>query len=96
MGYKKIEPNVWKPEKAGDAIEGVLIKTEPSNSYENQVYSIETSDGAQMIVFGTAVLDNRMSYVKANQKVKIVFKGIEKNKRDQDMKVFEVFADDGQ
>lgn len=96
MAFKKIEPGVWKPANAGDKIEGVLIKAEPSSSYENKVYSLETSDGAQMVVFGTTVLDNRMSYVKTGEKIQIVFKGVEKNKKNQDTKVFDVFKDDGQ
>lgn len=95
MVFKKIDPNAWKPEKVGDMIEGVLVKAEPSQSYDNKVYGIQTSDGAQFVVFGTTVLDNRMGYVRVGDTVRIVYQGTEKNKKNQPTKLFDVFLSDG-
>jgi hypothetical protein len=39
------------------------------------------------------VLDDRMKFVKVGDKVKIVFKGMVKNRNGQDVKIFEVFRD---
>jgi hypothetical protein len=94
MDFVKIEPNVWKPEKSGDEITGVLIGKEDSKKYENKVYHLETKVGSlveQKVVFGTTVLDDRMGYIKVGDTVKIVFKGTVKNSKQQDTKVFEVF-----
>lgn len=89
MEYKKIEPSIWKPEKEGDEIEGVLIGVKDSKKFDNKIYQVE-SDGNQVIIFGTTVLDDRMSYLKPGDPFKIIFKGTEKSKKGQDTKIFEV------
>lgn len=97
MGFKKIEPNVWKPEEKGDEIEGVLIRVQESSQFGNKVYNLEVDEEGtliQKVVFGTTVLDDRMAYVKEGAKIKIVFCGVQKNKKGQDTKIFEVWKDD--
>lgn len=92
--WKKIEPGVWKPEKDGDEFIGVLVKSELSTKYDkNYIYSFETKEG-HTIVYGSAVLDDKMKYVKVGQAVKIVFKGMQKNAKKQDTKIFEVSVKD--
>lgn len=93
MVFRKIIPTVWKPENAEDSIEGILIKAEPSGNYANKVYSLECKTGF-FIVYGTTVLDDRMSYVKEGDIIRIVFKGLQKNKKGQDTKIFEVLKDE--
>jgi len=88
----EIEPNVWKPEKEGDEIQGVLVNVSQSKRYENKVYHIETTEG-QKVVFGTTVLDDRMAYVKVSEFVKIIYKHTEKNSRGQDTKIFKVLKE---
>lgn len=92
MEYEKIMPEVWKPEKEGDTIEGVLISVEKeAGKFKSTVYHIETINKEHKIVFGTAVLDNRMSYIKEGESFKIVFTGMQKNEKKQDVKLFDVF-----
>jgi len=93
MDFEPIEPNVWKPEKDGDEIMGVLVSSEPSPRYDNKVYHLEVKEDektTQKVVFGTTVLDDRMSYIKVGDVVKIIFKGIQKNQKGQDVKIFQV------
>ncbi len=85
------EPEIWKPEQAGDSIEGVLIyKRDKGGKFNNESYYIENS-GKSFIIFGTAVLENRMKLVNVGDIVKIEYKGTEKNKRNEDTKIFQVF-----
>lgn len=94
MVYQKIEPGVWKPVKDGDAIEGFLLKSEPSKTFKNKVYNVESLDNKQFVVFGTTVLDDKMSYINIGDKIKIVYRGSGKNKKGQDTKIFDVFKDE--
>lgn len=87
--YEDIEPNVWKPEKTGDQIEGVLINKKDNPKYEGRIYHIENESG-RFVVFGTTVLDDRMSYVQIGERVRIEFRGKELNKKGQEVKIFRV------
>ena len=89
--WKKIEPNIWKPEKDGDEITGILISKDPSDKFKNINYHIETLEHEQKMIYGTTVLNDRMKFVNVGETIKIVFKGIVKNQKKQDTKVFEVF-----
>jgi len=85
------EPQIWKEEEKGDTIEGKLVgKREKGGKYGNASYLIENDEGVR-VVFGTTVLENRMEAVNIGDIVRIVFKGMAKNKRDEDIKLFEVF-----
>lgn len=97
MEFRKIEPGVWKAENEGDEIVGKLVKVGESSKYKDggKVYHLEVTDEESgkvenQVVFGTAVLDDRMSFVEVGQIVKIQFVKTEKNKKGQDMKIFEV------
>tara|TARA_Y100000310_G_scaffold105453_1_gene103925 strand:- start:113 stop:445 length:333 start_codon:yes stop_codon:yes gene_type:complete len=87
--WKNIEPAVWKPQNEGDSIEGVLVNEEPKTQDLSAMYSIENAEG-QVLVWGSAVLDDRMQYVNVGSKVRITFKGMTKNKKGQNVKLFKV------
>jgi len=91
MEFKKIEPNIWKPEKEGDEITGILISKEDSVKFKNTNYHIETSNQEQKMIFGTTILNDRMKFVNVGDTIKIIYKGIIKNAKKQDTKVFEVY-----
>ena len=86
-----VQPEVWKPEQEEDSIEGVLVlRSEHSGRYDSEAYYIENKSRT-VVVFGTTVLEARMRLMKIGDVVKIVYKGIEKNSRNEDTKIFEVF-----
>ena len=89
--WKTIEPGVWKPEKAGDNIIGVLVNKEPKDegSGLSARYYLENTEG-MFFVWGSTVLDDRMQYVKVGQKIRITYNGKTKNKRNQDVNLFKV------
>ena len=89
--WKTIEPGVWKPEKESDQITGVLVSKEPKDEITglSARYYLETKAG-MFFVWGTAVLDDRMKYVKIGQKVRITFGGKTTNKRGQTVNLFKV------
>jgi hypothetical protein len=93
--WKTIEPGVWRPEKEGDQIVGVLVGKEPKNELSgiSAKYHIETAKG-MFFVWGSTVLDDRMQYVKVNQKIRITYEGKTKNKRGQDVNLFRVDVSD--
>jgi len=94
--WKTIEPGVWKPEKIGEKIIGVLVNKEPKdeNGGLSARYYLENKDGT-FFVWGSAVIDDRMQYVKIGSKVKITFEGKAKNNRNQDVNLFKVQVAEG-
>ena len=90
MEFEEIEPNVWKYEKEGDSIEGVLIRKEEGvGPNKSRTYHLE-KDGKQWMVWGTTIIDNRMAYVEVGKYVKITYKRTETNKQNQPVKIFKV------
>lgn len=95
--WKTIEPGVWKPEKEGDNIIGVLVNKAPKDEQSglSARYYIENEEGT-FFVWGCAVIDDRMQYAKIGQKVRITFEGKTKNKRNQDVNLYKVEVSDTQ
>lgn len=95
MAYKEVEPKIWKPEKDGDFIEGILV-TRQENVGENKsmLYGLETPEGVKS-VWGSTILDERMAFVKIGDKLKISFKGLAKEfkKGRNPAKIFKVEID---
>ena len=91
MEFKPINPGVWKPLNDGDTMEGVLVSSELGKKFGGKVYHLETPKGEQVVIFSTTVLEDRMSYVKVGEYVKIIYKGTMKNAKGQETKMFEVF-----
>ena len=71
--YKEVETKVWKHEKEGDQIEGVLVAKTPKEGEMSARYKVDTKDGI-MLVWGSAILDDRLETVEVGQKVRITFK----------------------
>jgi len=89
--WKTIEPGLWKPENNGDNIIGVLVNREPRNEQAmlSARYYLETKEG-MYFVWGCAVLDDRMQYVKTGDKIRITYEGETKNKRNQKVNLYKV------
>ena len=95
MAYKEVNPEIWSYENEGDCIEGILVlKQEDVGDNKSRMYSIETPEGVKN-VWGSAVLDNRMAFVKVGSKIKITFKGLGDAKAGRKApKIFKVEVDD--
>jgi hypothetical protein len=85
-----VEPSIWKPEKEDDHIEGVLVnKKEEVGVNKSNVYYVDNKEGTYM-VWGSTVLDDRMTIVNVGDLIRITYKGVQPNKRGQDTKIFKV------
>ena len=95
MNWKKVEPSnsdVWKPENQGDTIQGKYktVKQEVGQN-ESNLYLLETEEG-EYGVWGSAVIDSRMSEVPLGSMVKIVYKGkATGEKSGREYKDFDIF-----
>jgi hypothetical protein len=89
--WKTIEPNVWRPKEKGDHIIGALVNKQPKDEITglSARYQIENREG-MFLIWGSAVLDDRMQYAKIGDKIRITFDGKTKNKRNQDVNLFTV------
>lgn len=92
--YEEINPTDWTYEKDGDCIEGVLVgKQDKVGVHESMLYSIENKDGVKN-VWGSAILDQRMAFVKIGDKIKITYKGLaEATAGKNPAKIFKVEVD---
>lgn len=89
--WKTIEPTVWKPVKEGDSIIGILVNKEAKDDVSglSARYYLENSTGTYF-VWGCAVLDDRMQYVKLGDKIRITYEGSTTNKRHQKVNLYRV------
>ena len=94
MAYEKIEIGVWKPENPNDEIEGVYIKMqEDVGANHSNVYTLEV-EKKPVTVWGSAVLDAKMTAIKPGDKIKIVYLGLGEAKPGKNApKQFDVFVD---
>lgn len=92
--YEEIKPTDWTYEKDGDFIEGILIQKQPDiGPNKSMLYSIENQEGVKN-VWGAAILDQRMAFVKVGEKIKITYKGLaEATPGKNPAKIFKVEVD---
>ena len=95
MAYTEVEPKTWEYENDGELIEGVLIDKKFSLGKNNSsLYTLETQPGEFTLVWGSAILDERMTLVKVGDKIKITYKGLGEAKAGQNApKIFKVEVD---
>ena len=91
--WKKTESQIFKFEKEGDTIEGILLSKEQGKTYGNDVYKIKLENGDIKTVFSTTVMASEMSCVKVGQSVKIVYTGEKENSKtgQEPIKQFDVY-----
>ncbi len=91
QSWQAVEPSVFKPVNAGDHIIGRLVSKEPRDETANLSarYYLE-HQGETHLVWGSAVLDDRMQFVNTGEVVRITYKDKIKNKRNQDMNLYTV------
>ena len=89
--WKTVEPSVWKPQKDGDHIMGILVNKEPKDDTSglSARYYLENDQG-MFFVWGCTVLDDRMQYVKVGDKIRITYEGATTNKRNQRVNLYKV------
>lgn len=83
MVFKEVAtvlPDEWKPVNDGESIEGVYLQKKPDvGPNKSNIYVIDCVDGIKRSVWGLTVLDDKMSYVKEGDTIRITYKGMEKN-----------------
>lgn len=95
MAYEKVEIGTWKPEKEDDFVEGVLISKESDVGVnKSMLYHLEQKDNKPMAVWGSTVLDTKMSVINVGEQIKIVYLGLGKAQKGQNApKLFDVYRD---
>ncbi|MGB6010824.1 MAG: hypothetical protein WBI57_06110 [Desulfobacterales bacterium] len=89
--FKDVDPGIWKYEKEGDSIFGVLIHKEPRDE-ANELsarYYLENENG-KVMVWGSAVLDDRLKLVEIGTPLRITYKGKQNNKKGREVNIFKV------
>lgn len=80
MAFEEINPNIWTPTE-NEFLEGVLINVqEDVGENKSKLYTIENQINGMINVWGSTVLDSRMSLVKVGDKVRLTYKGLGEKK----------------
>ena len=88
--FEEISPATWTPNTEEDQVEGRFINMEEGKGInESNAYYLE-KDGTQILIWGTTVLNSRMKFAQLGEYLRITYKGKEKNKKGQDIKIFKV------
>lgn len=95
MTFKEVNPDFWSYENEGDVIEGTLVKVEDEvGMNKSKIYSLESEPGVFKSVWGSTILDQRMTLVKVGQRVRITYKGLSEKKPGKNpAKIFKVEVD---
>jgi hypothetical protein len=90
--WTKVQSEIWNPE-AGDEISGIYLGFQPEvGDNKSNLYKIETSEGKQLDIWGSKVLDGKMVSIKVGQQVKIKFMGKIKPPKGKEYKSYEIFT----
>lgn len=97
MTFKEVNPEMWIPEKDGDSVTGVFLRSQKDvGQNKSMLYHLE-SDKKPVSVWGSAILDQRMITIHPGDLIKITFKGLgEKKGFNNAPKIFKVERDDGE
>src|SRR3989344_5561381 len=83
MAFKEVGselPEQWKPEKEGESVEGVYIRKKVDvGKNKANLYIIE-KDGIMKSFWGSTVLDDKMSYVKPGDLIRVTYQGEDSEK----------------
>ncbi len=99
MVYKDIGkelPEVWKPEKQGEVLEGVYVQYKKDCGPKKSNLYVFEIEGKLKSVWGSKVLDDRMSHphIKIGDTLRITYEGKDANKGYHKFKVEKDFPDD--
>lgn len=94
MTYHEVNPSMWTYEKEGDFIEGVYVAVkEDVGPNESRLYTLDTNKGL-VNVWGSAILDEKMSLIEIGSKIKVTYKGLGSQKSGKHPpKIFKVEVD---
>jgi len=94
MAYTKVELQTFKPMNPNDSIEGIYIGSEAEvGANKSMIYTLEVA-GQPWGVWGSVVLDGKMTTAKPGDKIKIVYLGRGDEKPGKNApKLFDVYID---
>lgn len=94
MAFEEVENEVWRPDKDGDTLTGVLLsKEENVGENDSMLYTLEVNN-KPIIIWGSTVLDGKMVSVKVGEMVKIEYSGrAEARPGKKPAKLFKVYVD---
>jgi hypothetical protein len=73
-------PELWTPENDGDFIEGYYRKKKDKVGVnKSTMYMIEIKEGEVKSIWGSAVLDDKMSYIDEGELIRITYLESDKN-----------------
>jgi len=94
MVYEEVNPEMWEFKQPEDSIEGILVLAKKNIGANNSMlYTLKTLTGNKEI-WGSTILDSRMSLINVGDQIKITYKGLGDAKAGKKApKIFKVEVD---
>jgi len=94
MAFEKVDIGVWKPQEDNEEIVGTFVRMEEDvGANKSRLYHLDV-DEKPVAIWGSAVLDTKMTAAKAGDRIKVVYLGKGEAKAGQNPpKMFEVYID---
>ncbi len=89
---KKSTARIFHDFESEPALEGILVGVEHGvGKYQSDVYRVETLNRGTASIWGNYSIDEQLKDIKLNTLIRVEFVGKTRNKRGQEMRIFEVF-----
>lgn len=91
--WKSVQPEIWKP-KENEFIEGVLVaKRSEVGEKKSHMYLLEVEPGKMVKLWGSVVLDELMEFVDVGNRIRVIYKGKDKNDKAH---IYDVLKPEGE
>jgi len=87
--FEEINPGFWD-EEAEETIAGVYVGMEEKSGDLSAKHFLDVKGRGIVIVWGSAILDERLKFVNVGSVIRITYKGKEKTKSNRDVKIYKV------
>lgn len=97
MAFQSVDPEIWKHENENEVLTGWLMSVTPnSGKYKSTAYKFEEfGSHRKWIIFGNNLLDDKMTFAKVGDLVRITYLGKETSATKQQYNNYKVEIDDG-
>lgn len=90
--WNEVEEEYWSPDE-GEEIEGEFLGViNEVGENKSDVYKIKSSDGKNVNIWGSKVLEGKMAGIKEGQLIKIKYLGKIKPEKGKEYKNYQVFT----
>lgn len=90
MGYKEIEGGEIRELDKDESVEAIYTGTQAGEAGRSALHNFEELNGEPFKLWGSAILDDRLSQVAEDTRVRVTYGGMGKSKTGNDLHLWKV------